>query len=490
MIAPIYRTGKRPRPPALRDALAVETRRPTVPGRTEDVEESRLAVGYRVGTSTSWSNPSVLGLAVGRDPVTAIIESARAIAMSAMDAGWSGPPFSILELADRLGIRVVPTAEVRDARIVAKGEGYLIELNPNRPRVRQRFSLAHEIAHTLFPDCAAAVRNRTLHVEATGSDWEIEALCNIAAAELLMPAGAMPEARRDGSIDEALSMRDRFDISAEAVLIRTVQLSRQPIAMFSASRIERGQQAGRYRVDYAIEANAWNGDEICAGSLIPSDSPVRNCAGIGHTQKGAAGFGAADARLECVGVRGYPGALFTRVLGYLVRPSADATSDGNEAIVYLRGDAVEPAMDGVRIVAFLTNNATPNWGGGFARQVATRKSNVQITFRAAAKAERSTLELGSVALVQDSDTLYYAPIIGQAGIGKSDQPRIRYAAIEAAFVKLGIRAAELGASIHMPRIGGGGSGGNWNVVRELIEEHLAPLAPVRVYDLPLRAGRG
>ena len=244
--------------------------------------------------------------------------------------------------------------------------------------------------------------------------------------------------------------------------------------MFSASRMERGQHAGRYRIDYAIEADGWNGDEISAGELIPEDSPVRNCAGIGYTQKGDAAFGASDARLECVGVRGYPGAAFTRVVGYLARPSdaaADAVSDDDEAIVYLRGDAVEPASDGVRIVAFLTNDATPNWGGGFARQVASRKPNVQIAFRAAAAEDQSALVLGNVALFQDTESLYYAPIVAQAGFGKSDQPRIRYGAIEAAFKKLGIRAAELEASIHMPRIGGGGSGGNWNVVRELIEEY-------------------
>ena len=488
MIAPIHRAPKR-RISGMRTPSSGRLVSPAAPGRAEDIEESRFAVGYRVGASTSWTNPSVLAFARGGDPVTAIIESAREVAMSAMDDGWNGPPFNPLELADRLGIRVVPTADVRDARIVAKGDGFVIEVNPNRPRVRQRFSLAHEIAHTLFPDCAEAVRNRTLHVEATESDWEIEALCNIAAAELLMPAGAMPDERRDGSIDDALSMRDRFDISAEAVLIRTVQLSRRPIAMFSASRIERGQHVGRYRVDYAIEADGWNGDEIVAGALIPDDSPVRNCTGIGYTQKGEAGFGAPDARLECVGVRGYPGAAFTRVVGYLARPS-DAARDESEAIVYLRGDAVEPASDGVRVVAFLTNNATPNWGGGFARQVASRKPNVQIAFRAAAAEDASALALGSVALFQDSDSLYYAPVVAQAGFGRSEQPRIRYGAIEAAFKKLGVRAAELGASIHMPRIGGGGSGGNWNVVRELIEEYLAPLAPVRVYDLPPRPGRG
>src|SRR5207245_1567973 len=33
-----------------------------------------------------------------------------------------------------------------------------IEFNPNKPKGRLRYSIAHELAHTLFPDRAEAVR--------------------------------------------------------------------------------------------------------------------------------------------------------------------------------------------------------------------------------------------------------------------------------------------------------------------------------------------
>ena len=51
-----------------------------------------------------WTNRSVLAFAEGRDPVDAVTERARAIAMDAMDSGWSGPPFDPLALADFLRI--------------------------------------------------------------------------------------------------------------------------------------------------------------------------------------------------------------------------------------------------------------------------------------------------------------------------------------------------------------------------------------------------
>lgn len=45
------------------------------------------------------------------------------------------------------------------------------------------------------------------------------------------------------------------------------------------------------------------------------------------------------------------------------------------------------------------------------------------------------------------------------------------------------RAAELGASVHMPRIGCGLAGGKWSRIEPLIEQRLAGRGiPVTVYD--------
>ena len=43
----------------------------------------------------------------------------------------------------------------------------------------------------------------------------------------------------------------------------------------------------------------------------------------------------------------------------------------------------------------------------------------------------------------------------------------------------------MGATVHMPRIGCGEAGGDWNIVSEMIDEALCRESiPVTVYDLP------
>lgn len=100
-----------------------------------------------------WTNPSVRRFAGNRDPVQAIVDRARDLTLRAMDEGWPGPPFDPSELAKWLNLDVIPCADIRDARIVPKPDlGLSIEFNPNRSRGRVRYSIAHEIAHSLFPD--------------------------------------------------------------------------------------------------------------------------------------------------------------------------------------------------------------------------------------------------------------------------------------------------------------------------------------------------
>jgi Zn-dependent peptidase ImmA (M78 family) len=79
----------------------------------------------------------------------------------------------------------------------------------------------------------------------TADEWLLQAICNIAAAELLMPFGSLPDTRTL-SLDmvSILSLRERFDVSMEALLIRIARAAEQPVAMFCASRIEHGRLAG------------------------------------------------------------------------------------------------------------------------------------------------------------------------------------------------------------------------------------------------------
>ena len=135
-------------------------------------------------------------LSRGRDPIEVITAEARNVVFRAFERGWAGPPFDPFALANLLAIETIPTSEVHDARTVpAGGNRFRIEFNPDRPHRRIRYSIFHEIAHTLFPDCALMIRNRGVHKASTGDEWQLETLCNLAAAEFLLPTGALEQIR-------------------------------------------------------------------------------------------------------------------------------------------------------------------------------------------------------------------------------------------------------------------------------------------------------
>src|SRR5207247_1577742 len=119
-------------------------------------------------------------------------------------------------LANYLGIPVLPSDDVADARLVPSApKGVLIEFNPNNPPARIRFSVAHELAHTLLPDHAQAVR---LRGGVQGDEWQLELLCNLAAAEFLMPIGTARELEDEPiDIENLVSLRKRFEVSTEAL---------------------------------------------------------------------------------------------------------------------------------------------------------------------------------------------------------------------------------------------------------------------------------
>jgi Zn-dependent peptidase ImmA (M78 family) len=180
--------------------------------------------------ATYWTNESVLAFAGGRDPLDEVEDAARDLVFEAVENGWEGPPFDPFDLARIRGIEVVPKDELRDARTVPIGGGDVaIEYNPTRPRHRLRFSLAHEIAHTLFPDVAKLLRYRDNPDAGAPDGWQLELLCNVAAAELLMPTETLPMLREGPlEIEELMRLRAKFGVSAEVLLRRATKQNSSP----------------------------------------------------------------------------------------------------------------------------------------------------------------------------------------------------------------------------------------------------------------------
>lgn len=432
----------------------------------------------------NWTNPSVIALARGADPVEVITKKAQEIVISAMDAGWSGPPFDMLELADFLKVSFLPSTDVRDARIVPSGRAsFVIEFNPNRPRGRVRYSIAHEIAHTIFPDCAERIRNRALHEEMRGDEWQLELLCNIAAAEFLMPLGSLESiSEEDLDINRLLDIRKRYDVSMEALLLRVARVTDRALAVFAASR---SQGSDRYRLDYITGSRSW-GVRLRRGLLVPPGSAVTDCIAIGYTAKGDEKWGSYSSRLhvECVGIPPFPGSRYPRVVG-TIRPEKGSEEEGRR-IVFLRGSALEPRGSGKKIVAHVVNDKTPNWGGaGFASRLKSKWPEAQDDFRSWVADNPSLLSLGGTRLVEVARDIVVASMICQKGYGPSVKPRVRYSAMKECLSTLASEAKAMNASVHMPRVGCGQAGGSWSVIQELIELTLVTSGvEVTVYDLP------
>lgn len=421
------------------------------------------------------------------NPVDAITHRARQAVLRAVDEGWTGPPFDPLRLADLLKIDVVPCADIPDAQTVPLGSSRgRIEFNPNRPLGRIRYSVAHEIAHTLFTDCLDQVRRRVRHQDSHGDEWQLEALCNIGAAEILMPFGTLPAFTRDElGIERFIELQEKFQVSTEAMLIRVVRLAEVPCAMFCASRIETGAGAGRYRIDYTIGSSSWSAPHI--PTILPTRTVIAECTAIGYTAIADEIWEqrAGKLHVEVIGIPPYPGSRFPRVAGIAWMTSSRAMR-AQPRTQYVRGSALKPRGTGPRIVVQVVNDKTPNWGGrGFAQALRGAWPNVQKDFQTWAAADRAEFRLGAVHWCEAEPTVYVASIVAQKGYGASSHPRLRYTALREGLVEVGRKAREIGAALHMPRLGAGQAGGSWPIIEDLIRTTCCDIGiPVTVYDLP------
>ncbi len=101
---------------------------------------------------------------------------------------------NVRALASRRCATVKNATMVLDGTISSIGQGrYLIQLNRAHPESRRRFTCAHEIGHTFLfelEDCQSPksrLRVQDGDLESSGRTREEEFLCNVAAAEILMP---------------------------------------------------------------------------------------------------------------------------------------------------------------------------------------------------------------------------------------------------------------------------------------------------------------
>lgn len=194
--------------------------------------------GYRC------THPSVLALAEGdKRPVEEIVralaretlEEANALLL-AVDENWSPPPFDPFLIAQVLGIRCVETTHsgLEDAMLLVKNGVPTILYRKHRIKSRIRFSVFHEIAHTLFPNYEETVQFRKKRRFALFEpEGQLESLCDLAAAEMLMPRDLFLDDldRRGFGVTRVSWLQKRYGASLEAVCLRMAKLSTVPCAI-------------------------------------------------------------------------------------------------------------------------------------------------------------------------------------------------------------------------------------------------------------------
>ena len=139
-------------------------------------------------------------------------------------------------------------------------------------------------------------------------------------------------------------------------------------------------------------------------------------------------------------------------------------------IDYISGDATMPVGDGPRIIVHVCNDIGA-WGKGFVLAVSRRWKEPEAAYRRWHKqGDDVPFQLGQVQFVAVDDGLWVANLIGQHGIRNTgSKPPIRYDAVREGLERIAEFAAEHNASVHMPRIGCGLAGGQWEEIEPLIE---------------------
>lgn len=180
-----------------------------------------------------YSDPDVISLCrkTGEliDPRSTVVHMARSLLEKVN--GFPGLPREPLErlkiIASFAGIKIQPMdmsgqrKETRDAVLYSTPSGRTVLFNPIRPKSRVVFTIGHEIIHTFFPNSTKGARFRSITNPDSREANELERLCDLGAAELVMP---LDEFQREANGDYTLSDIERlaacFGTSLEATAFR------------------------------------------------------------------------------------------------------------------------------------------------------------------------------------------------------------------------------------------------------------------------------
>ncbi len=189
-------------------------------------------------------------------------------------SGMEDPPFIMRKLAYMKGVKKIVETDLKgiDALLLPDEDGYLIKLNSvGRSFSRQNFSLAHEIAHILLLESGKGVftaKARYSHYENSRVE---EDLCDIGAAELLMPKSVFVRyaSQYDFSLICLQLLARAFRTSIIATVRRLLEVHPDTcLAIFWKFRDCTSSSEKKLRVQYSVHPRT---DGIGSNHFIPQN---------------------------------------------------------------------------------------------------------------------------------------------------------------------------------------------------------------------------
>lgn len=239
------------------------------------------------------------------DPFEAVRIKARSVVEEFTATFEESPPFNVKAIASLRGLHWSDDDPrfSSDSEIAPEDDGRVVlRVNSAQPETRQRFSICHEIGHTLFPDYQLAVRCRKATDRAFADPNDLlETLCDAAASEMMFPmpwfadrvaamklsAGAVAEltraylGSREATVRRLVELHEDplaavfFSWKLKPTEIRTMKRDRNARSLFAEIPIELPKPL--LRVDYAILNDRFEADytnHLPKDKSVTSDGPI------------------------------------------------------------------------------------------------------------------------------------------------------------------------------------------------------------------------
>lgn len=247
----------------------------------------------------------------GNPRVAVQVKARQLIAQHRSHFGEPTFPLNMGILASMLDIRLCDELPVHssDAELVPGDDGQIsMRLNRDRPETRQRFSMAHEISHTFFPEYQLKVQCRPdpRYRDPDNPEDLLEMLCDVGAAELVFP---LPWFADDSvsvkTAGDLVQLADSYGGSREAAIRRFTEISTRCLAavfftwklkltqkrtiggkdqmnLFGADPEAEARAACKLRIDYAIASPSFSD----IGHFLPRDKSIEADGPIGQAARG------------------------------------------------------------------------------------------------------------------------------------------------------------------------------------------------------------